>query len=99
MARPRRAVTFRSGITQVRLSGDPVYLTALIEHLTTRYLITGATHAYPNRGTAGVRVYLTAQPLCRCDYSTQLSTGPAAGPVAVRPGCPLHDPNGKETNR
>lgn len=95
MTRPRPAVTFRSGITQLRLSGDPVYITALIEHLNSRYLITGATHAYPNQGSGGVRVYLTAQPLCRCVYGTD----PATGPVEVRPGCPLHDPNGKETNR
>jgi len=95
MARTRRPVTFRSGITSVRLSGDPVYLTALIEHLNTRYLTTGATHAYPNRGSAGVRVYLTAQPLCWCAYGT----GSTAEPVIIRPGCPLHDPNGKENGR
>lgn len=95
MARTRRPVTFRSGITLVRLSGDPVYLTALIEHLNTRYLTTGATHAYPNRGSDGVRVYLTAQPLCWCVYGNE----PAEGPEVLRPGCPLHDPNGKETNR
>jgi hypothetical protein len=46
---------------KLRLCGEPDQITALLDHLATRFELAGAERAYPNRGSFGVRVYLEAR--------------------------------------
>jgi len=46
---------------RLRLSGDPAEIEVMVKVLAVVFQLTGSNRLYPNRGTSGVRVYLTAR--------------------------------------
>lgn len=45
---------------RLRVSGDPAEIEVMVKVLAVVFELTGTHRLYPNRGTSGVRVYLTA---------------------------------------
>jgi hypothetical protein len=46
---------------KLRVSGDPAEIEIMLKVLGVVFDFTGSNRVYPNRGTSGVRVYLTAR--------------------------------------
>jgi hypothetical protein len=46
---------------KLRVSGDPSEIEIMLKVLAVVFDFTGSNRIYPNRGTSGVRVYLTAR--------------------------------------